>query len=85
MSDKVQSVTTLLEVLRKMERGESDQDAKDLLQQMASLAEQYMQKISPSGGKTAGTATGPAGSAGTATPPGDTTGIGAAGAAAPAA
>lgn len=43
--EKVNNVRTLLEVFRKMDKLETDPDAKALIQQMADTAQQYMDKI----------------------------------------
>jgi len=77
--EKVASVKTLLEVVRKMDGMEQDPEAKKLLEQVVSLVEQYMEKVQPGAGK--GSAAGAGAGSGTPeTPPvtgataGDTTG-----------
>ena len=87
--EKVKNVTTLLEVVKKMDAQESDPENKKLLEQVASLVEQYMTKLQPGGDKaktgapTGGEAGGGAGAAGGAgggagATVGDTTGASAA-------
>lgn len=49
--EKVKNVTTLLEVVKKMDAQESDPENKKLLEQVASLVEQYMTKLQPGGDK----------------------------------
>jgi hypothetical protein len=49
--EKVKNVTTLLEVIKKMDAQESDPDNKKLLEQVAGLVEQYMTKLQPGGDK----------------------------------
>lgn len=63
-AEKVTNVKALLEVFKKMDKMESDPAAKDIIQQMATLAQSYMDKVQGTGGAGAG-ATPPA--AGTAT------------------
>ena len=70
--EKVKNVKVLLEVFDKMDKMEQDPEAKTLIQQMADMAKQYMQKLE-GGGKPgpAGTpATGEAGSGGMGAGPG---------------
>lgn len=65
--EKVKNVTTLLEVVKKMDAQESDPENKKLLEQVASLVEQYMTKLQPGGGdksKTGAATGGEAGGAG---------------------
>lgn len=88
--EKVKNVTTLLEVVKKMDAQESDPENKKLLEQVASLVEQYMTKLQPggdksktgastgTGGEAGGAGAGGAGSAGAGATVGDTTGASAA-------
>ena len=87
--EKVKNVTTLLEVVKKMDAQESDPENKKLLEQVATLVEQYMTKLQPGGDKSktgaatggeAGGATGSGAGAGggTGATVGDTTGASAA-------
>jgi hypothetical protein len=66
--EKVKNVTTLLEVVKKMDAQETDPENKKLLEQVAGLVEQYMTKLQPGGDKAkTGTPTGgEAGGAGAA-------------------
>jgi hypothetical protein len=48
--EKVKSVTTLLEVVKKMDAMENDPENKKLLEQVAGLVEQYMTKLQPGAG-----------------------------------
>ena len=61
--EKVKNVTTLLEVVKKMDAQESDPENKKLLEQVATLVEQYMTKLQPGGDKSK-TVTGTGGEAG---------------------
>jgi len=77
--EKVKNVTTLLEVVKKMDAQESDPENKKLLEQVAGLVEQYMTKLQPGGdkAKTGAPAGGEAGGAGAAGAAGSTGGGGA--------
>lgn len=57
--EKVQNVKALLEVFKRMDKLEQDPDAKGMIQQMAQMAQQYMDKVQ-GGGKPAGAAPPPA-------------------------
>ena len=73
--EKVKNVTTLLEVVKKMDAQESDPENKKLLEQVASLVEQYMTKLQSGGDKSkTGAGAGTGGEAGGA---GSTGGAGA--------
>jgi hypothetical protein len=61
--EKVTNVKALLEVFKKMDKMENDPAAKDIIQQMATLAQSYMDKVQ-GGGAGAGT---PPPAAGTST------------------
>jgi len=57
--NKLATATTLLEVVKKMDTQEQDPAAKKILQDMVSLAEQYMSKVQGGGGaKAAGEGSG---------------------------
>ena len=64
--EKVKNVTTLLEVIKKMDAQEYDPENKKLLEQVAGLVEQYMTKLQPGSdkSKTASMSGGEAGGAG---------------------
>ncbi len=47
--EKVQNVKALLEVFKKMDKLESDPVAKDIIQQMSSLAQKYMDTVQGGG------------------------------------
>lgn len=77
--EKVKNVTTLLEVIKKMDALESDPENKKLLEQVAGLVEQYMSKLQPGAGPGAGTMGGadkpkPGGADGASASPGATMG-----------
>lgn len=76
--EKVQNVKALLEVFSRMDKLEQDPEAKGMIQQMSSLAQQYMDKIQ-GGGKPQGAAPPPAADAGGAAPGGEAAAGGGAG------
>jgi hypothetical protein len=76
--EKVRNVTTLLEVIKKMDAAESDPENKKLLEQVAGLVEQYMGKLQPGGAGGAGASASGAGKPGGS--PAGATGAGGAGA-----
>ena len=78
--EKVKNVTTLLEVVKKMDAQESDPENKKLLEQVAGLVEQYMTKLQPGGGDKSKTSAGTGGEAGGAGSAGASGGAGATGA-----
>jgi len=82
--EKVKNVTALLEVVKKIDKMETDPANKELTQQMVTLVEQYMTKLQPTGatpaaGATTGAAEGMSPGAAAAGGAGPSTGAGAGG------